>query len=66
MAWPYGAATATAPQFRRGTGADAGVGGGDVSCSIITASFERKRNGDRCLKVFSMPFVIDDSPHFML
>ena len=37
-------------------GGGGGGGGGEVSCSTITASFERNRNGDRCLKVFKMPF----------
>jgi hypothetical protein len=35
--------------------ADGGGGGGEGSCSTITASFERKRNGDRCLNVFNIP-----------
>ena len=35
---------------------EGGGGGGDGSCSGITASFERKRNGERCLRVFNIPF----------
>lgn len=38
------------------TGAGVGAGGGEGSCSMITASFERKRNGDRCRSVFKIPF----------
>jgi hypothetical protein len=38
-----------------GGGCGAG-GGGDVSCSIMTASLERNRNGDRFLNVFNIPF----------
>lgn len=33
-----------------------GGGGGDGSCSTMTASFERKRNGERCRNVLRMPF----------
>jgi hypothetical protein len=40
-----------------------GGGGGDGSCSGITASFERKRNGERCLNVFNILWFLNQYLH---